>query len=621
MRTMETVTNMIRRKIHLIHRASGKRWPQSSLLLLVIPMVIVSSCAGLPDTSGLTPQDASERETVNAQAYYHFLRGSLAELEQDHTRARNEYRLALDHDPGSVFLKVKLAKLHFSAGEMASALDWADRVSNADTLGVADLVQLAKIYAGAGKPDRALELFDRAIDHAETTPEEKARSLVGKGVLLMNLNRYAEAKEVFAQSIKVSPSSYVGYYYLGRVLGALNDLEGAKHNYEQSIERAPSFEPGYRALGQLLEQENNPAAAIEVYRRFLEQDSRSSHPIRQQLVKLLLRQGDFEQALEQLDVILNGNPHDVNAQVRKALVLGEMGQLPQAIEQLTAIVQARPQELKVRDYLGLLHEEAKDFDKAIQVYKRNVELDPTFYDSQFHLGYLLYRLKRYPESLPYLQQAETLMSDKPEPSLILGLVYMQMENYAMAVETFERAVARHPEHADLRFNLGAAYDKVDRFSDVVKQMETVLQLNPDHADALNYLGYSYAERGIHLDEAVRLTRRAVELQPKNGYYIDSLGWALFQVGKIDEALQRMKEAAALVQDDPVIYEHLGAIYLKQEKREEAEKAWKQAIQLDSSNTSLIQRFHEEGFGEIPTNENTASQEPQVTHAADPTNFP
>jgi Flp pilus assembly protein TadD len=176
-----------------------------------------------------------------------------------------------------------------------------------------------------------------------------------------------------------------------------------------------------------------------------------------------------------------------------------------------------------------------------------------------------------------------------------------MKDYQRAKASLEEGIHQDPSNAELHFNLGTAYDKLDRFDDVVREMEQALELNPEHADALNYLGYSYADRGINVEEAVTLTQRAVAIKPHNGYYVDSLAWALFKVGRTDEALEMMQRAVALVSDDPVIYEHLGEIFLLQEEHEKAREAWMHSLQLDSTNEALKQRFRDTGFGEpVPT---------------------
>jgi len=170
-------------------------------------------------------------------------------------------------------------------------------------------------------------------------------------------------------------------------------------------------------------------------------------------------------------------------------------------------------------------------------------------------------------------------------------------------------ILHSPGNADLYFNLGTAYDKLNRFDDVVRAMEKTLQLDASHADALNYLGYSYADRGIKIEEALSLTKRAVALKPANGYYVDSLGWAFFKKGLLREALAEIQRALSLVGDDPVIYEHLGEIHHKQNQIKEAREAWLRSLELDPSNAKLIDRYRERGLGD-PTLEKRVQQAKQ-----------
>jgi tetratricopeptide (TPR) repeat protein len=243
----------------------------------------------------------------------------------------------------------------------------------------------------------------------------------------------------------------------------------------------------------------------------------------------------------------------------------------------------------------------KDYDRAIQMYQANVQIDHTFFDSILHLGFVSYRLKRNQEALSYLEQAVKLNPKRPEPYLLLGLTYFQMEEYQEAKARLEEGIHQDPSNAELHFNLGTTYDKLDLFDAVVREMEQTLELDPEHADALNYLGYSYADRGINGEQALSLTQRAVALKPHNGYYVDSLAWALYKMGRIEEALKTIQRAVSLVSDDPVIYEHLGEIFLMREEREKAREAWLHSLQLDSTNETLKKQFRDAGFGEpIPT---------------------
>jgi tetratricopeptide (TPR) repeat protein len=98
----------------------------------------------------------------------------------------------------------------------------------------------------------------------------------------------------------------------------------------------------------------------------------------------------------------------------------------------------------------------------------------------------------------------------------------------------------------------------------------------------------------------------VALKPENGYYVDSLGWAFYKSGLLVEALKEIKRAVSLVGDDPVIYEHLGEIYMKQQNISDAREAWLHSLELDPSNEKLLQRFQEQGMGD-PTKEDRIKQ--------------
>ena len=567
---------------------------------LLIPLVAVS-CAAMPESAtqpALSLEEpGAQTEAVDsllpAPASYHFLQGYVAELSNNLPKAMLEYRTALQYDPESAFLRVRLAALYFSSGNMRRAVESLDSIRDDLVQDAAVLTQMAKMYAGAGNHTRALALYDGAIRVNPT----RAQTYFDKGVVLLNLKRNVEAEETITQGMVHAPRSHLGFFLSGKALEVQGKTAEAKEAYRQAVAMAEQFEPAYRALIRVYEAEGDVPRILELSEQFLSSGTLRIKAFRKDFVRFLLKHQRYDRAMDLLDDMILDDPTDLSAQVRKALVYAEKNDARRAIEDLKRIVRAHPSALRVRDYLGLLYEQIDDVEQAMDAYRTNVTMDATFYDSRVHLGYLLYRLSRYDEAVPHLTQAVALNPDNPETHLLLGLAYLQAKQFVQAASAFEEGLNVSPTDTDLRFNLGAAYDKLNRFSDVVRAMETVLTHDPDHADALNYLGYSYADRGINGQEAVKLTQRAVALKPDNGYYIDSLGWALFKVGRVDEALHTIQRAANLVKDDPVIFEHLGEIYLTQDHHEQAKDAWIRSLTLDPKNETLIKRFQEAGFGD------------------------
>ena len=561
--------------------------------LLGIPLLVVS-CGTAPQPT-LPGQEVFTvtREASHPQAYYHFLRGSLAELNNDGAKALEEYQAGLAFDADSIFLKFRLAKLHFSMAHMTAAMDFASQIPTGKISHAEMFLDLAKIFAGAGDTGRALKV----LTEGERRFSQDERMYIAHGTLLLNIKEFQPAEAVFHDLLTHAPGSAEAHYYLGIIALEAKTKQEAREHFQQAIALNSSFERAYLKLVALSEEEQETGQAIELLEKYLNEINPHHREFRLRLVRLYLSQHKTENALGHLDHLLQQNPDDLHAQVRKAQIYGEMGNFPAAITELNAILRVRPNELRVRDFLGLLYEEMKDYDRAIQMYQANVQMDPTFFDSILHLGFVSYRLKRNQEALSYLEQAVKLNPKRPEPYLLLGLTFFQMEMYQEAKAKLEEGIHQDPSNAELHFNLGTAYDKLDHFDEVVRAMERTLELDPEHADALNYLGYSYADRGINGEKALSLTQRAVTLKPHNGYYLDSLAWALYKLGRIEEALETIQQAVSLVSDDPVIYEHLGEILLVREEKGKAREAWLHSLQLDSTNETLKKRFRDAGFGE------------------------
>jgi tetratricopeptide (TPR) repeat protein len=447
--------------------------------------------------------------------------------------------------------------------------------------------------------------LDRAIDLDPTA----ADPYFTKGLLLLNLKRQPEAEQAIRSGLALAPESAVGHYHLGRILLDAGKGDEAAASLERAIAVNASFEPAYLALASIYESRQDQDRAVAVLRKYLQSVNPRNRDIRHQLVRLYVAAKDYQGARKELNDLLAEDPSDLDAQLRLALLYGEEKEYTKAIDQITQILKARPTELKIRDYLGFLYEESKDTKNAIETYTFNVQLEPSYFEGHLHLGLLFYRLKQFPEAITHLTQALTINSKQPEAHIVLGLTYLQKDQFDDAARALEEGISQNPKSADLHFNLGTVYDKLNRFDDVVRVMETAIKLDPHHADALNYLGYSYAERGVKIDQALSLTKQAVALKPSNGYYVDSLAWALFKSGLLAEALTEMKRAVALAGDDPVLYEHLGDIYAKQRNLSEAREAWLHALELDPSNNKLMDRFRELGMGD-PTKEERIQQAKQ-----------
>ena len=178
---------------------------------------------------------------------------------------------------------------------------------------------------------------------------------------------------------------------------------------------------------------------------------------------------------------------------------------------------------------------------------------------------------------------EEAIQAKPKDAdlyLILSALFEKENHLQRALTTLQKGLDQNKDSIEIHFQLGALYDKLGNFEKMVAEMKEVLRLNPNYADALNYLGYSYADRGIHLDEALELVQKAMALKPRMGYITDSLGWVYFKLGDYERAVTELEKANELTPDDPFITEHLADGYFKLNRIEKAVELYKKALKLE-----------------------------------------
>ena len=122
-----------------------------------------------------------------------------------------------------------------------------------------------------------------------------------------------------------------------------------------------------------------------------------------------------------------------------------------------------------------------------------------------------------------------------------------------------------------------SYERSNQWEKAEKDFLYALELSPQQPLVLNYLGYTWIDYGINLKKAENFIREAIKLRPKDGYFIDSLGWAYYRQGKYDLAVLELEKAVGLIPNDPVINDHLGDALFRAGYYNEAKYQWNRAL--------------------------------------------
>jgi Flp pilus assembly protein TadD len=147
----------------------------------------------------------------------------------------------------------------------------------------------------------------------------------------------------------------------------------------------------------------------------------------------------------------------------------------------------------------------------------------------------------------------------------------------------ERLRALAPRDPSLLLDLGFCREQSGDLAGALQAGRDALAIAPDAPSVLNFLGYMLADHDRDLPEAGQLIRRAVEQDPDNGAYVDSMGWLLFRQGSLERARAELERALVLTGGDPVIHEHLGDVYNELKLFDMARQQYRQSLAGDAGN--------------------------------------
>ncbi|MDD5350089.1 MAG: tetratricopeptide repeat protein, partial [Chthoniobacteraceae bacterium] len=277
-----------------------------------------------------------------------------------------------------------------------------------------------------------------------------------------------------------------------------------------------------------------------------------------------------------------------------ARALMDGGHRDQALEVLQKMAADAPQRVGTQALLGDIHLLDGRVEEALVAYREVIRLDPSIAPAYLRVADLEMRLGHSEQALSTLGQARKRFPGTALVTYSLAVTLSQAHQYAEALKMFEEtlreAPASKPElpNASFYFAYGMAAEQAGDLERAAALLQKSIALDQANAaPARNYLGYMWIEHGVHLQEAGELVRRALVQEPKNGAYLDSLGWYYFVTGDYPQAVANLlKAVAALPEPDAVVLEHLGDAYAATGERAKAVDAWKKALELDAGNKAL-----------------------------------
>ncbi len=249
--------------------------------------------------------------------------------------------------------------------------------------------------------------------------------------------------------------------------------------------------------------------------------------------------------------------------------------------------------------IGEIYSEMNNKKRAARHFLMATKQSPPLADSFIRLA-LLYMQDDPQKTADIILRADKIIPNHPTMLFVLGAAYSRMKRYKDAIVVFERVesiVGSTPGgklSQAFYLHYGGACERHGELERAEKIFEQCLALYPDAHEVLNYLAYMWAEAGVNLDKALSYVTRALEKEPENGAYVDTLGWILFKQSKYQQALPLLEKAYELADHDAVIADHIGDTHLKLGNLEKAVEFWKKSIEADPDNVAVSRKLSEAG---------------------------
>ncbi len=332
--------------------------------------------------------------------------------------------------------------------------------------------------------------------------------------------------------------------------------------------------------------EESPSSALDFYRDFLSKNQ-NANEIRLSYAKLLVNQKRFNEAKPQFITLIKASNENPEILVVVGLLSVQSNDFAGAEDYFK---RALNNGFKDKDqlllYLGQIAEKKKDDQQALIWYKQ-VQPGDRYFEAKLNIANVISRTDSVDSAIESLNNLPDI---SPEQSALAfqtqANLLVQAKRFKEAFDLLGKAVTTIPNTPDLLYDYAMAAERINELDISEMELRKLIKLKPDFAQAYNALGYSLADRNLKLEEANQLIETALTLSPKDHYILDSMGWVQYRLGKLDKALEFLKQAYS-EQTDPEIAAHLGEVLWQQGKHDEAMQTWETALKEYPDNETLV----------------------------------
>ncbi len=597
-------------------------------IIAALLFLSIVACSTTEKTVKDTVENKSQREAnapdstdIKNAASDLVVDGALAEMQGNYAEAILDYQEALKLDP-SPGLHYTIAKSYLKLKKINPALHHARTAVKEDPTDTEYLSLLGHIYFISNKVDSAQAVFEKIVDIDST--DYNAYYNLG---LLYEQNKPLKALEVYNKLLDIAGPQW-------SVLVKIAELNERLGNVEQTIatiENLAKLDPSNLKLQELLIESYVKVEDFEKAQKLLD-DVLLLYPDNPHLIEMkaqaYIQEEKWEAgAKEYIKIIHNKKiPFETKVEIsagfaREAMndsslipiaemvlteidkdstdwqvnsLLGEIyridGQDSLSIESFKKAASLAEWNSQVWSSLGIGLFEAGRYEEAVEEMTKALKNFPNDFVLNFVMGFSQSQLGDHKEAKKYLEKAVLLNPNDVNVLSVYAFTLNQLKEEDEALKYVNKSLALDPNNSQLLGMAGMIYDGKKMWAECDSAYQKAIRLDSTNVLLLNNYAYSLAERGIKLDEALKMVSYSVEKEPENSSYLDTIGWVYFKLGDYDKAEKYIDKALEFDGANAVILEHLGDVKFKKGEKDKALELWKDAYALDKSNEKLKEKI-------------------------------
>jgi tetratricopeptide (TPR) repeat protein len=557
-------------------------------ILVVATALVLAGCSssGRLETEKPAPSAAREiaRGVGSEQALQHFIDGSLCEMRGEYAKAVLEYQDALAYEKNHA-IYFALAKCYSQLGKHSHAIEAGKEAVRLNPDNLAYHESLAEIYTNAFELDAAASQYEEII--------KRDSSDIGSWYRLARLyqaRRPLKALQLYQGMLNRFGSEWEVLLQMAELYNSMNQFDKAAGAMQRMLALNPSNYELKRSTAQAYVRAKQYDEALALYKDLLEIDPQNFEYIGETAAVYLMKK-DYATAATLFQTILQSDSVQLETKLKVGeIYFGQVEQdsslIPTAQGVFRLIAEQHPEDWRAYWFLGALGAVSHKDSVATANFRKVTELASWNPDGWVYLSSVFLERNNFQEVATILESALKVLPDDFRVNFYLGVAYNRLGRNIEAARVLEHARTINPKDMGAISQLALVYDGMRRHEDSDRLYEEALTIDSTYDLVLNNYAYSLAERGVHLARALEMAKKAVEAQPENPSYLDTIGWIYYQLGSFKEAEKYVKKSLEKGEANAVVYEHLGDIYYAMNDKERALEQWKIALKLDENNAAL-----------------------------------